>query len=129
MQLLSFLQETKSLESESQKLEREIETLQRLKQQLEFVLEAHKPACRADAMSNVEPYRIVTPSKQALRPTSLPIATTAVAPSISMPSSTSASQLVFDFPLTGLTPLLDPFAAVFEATSPNALLSPSLLLA
>lgn len=127
-----LLEETKSLESESQKLEREIETLQRLKQQLEFVLEAHRPGCRADAMSalsNVEPFRIVAPSNQALRPTSLPITTTAVVPSINMPSSTSASQLVFDFPLTGLTPLLDPFA-MFEATSPNALLlSPSSLLA
>lgn len=133
-----LLEETKSLEQESQKLQKEIETLERLKHQLEFVLEAHKPSCKADVAINqypvlkVEPCSNIAPtSHPAQRPTSLPIATTTTPSSASMLVSTSASHLSFDFPLTGLTPLGDPAAlfASLDGTSPSAiLLSPSSLL-
>lgn len=124
------------MEQESQKLEKEIETLERLKHQLEFVLEAHKPSCKADVTINqypmlkVEPCGNIAPtSHPAQRPTSLPIAVTT--PSAGMLVSTSASHLSFDFPLTGLTPLGDAAAlfASLDGTSPSAiLLSPSSLL-
>lgn len=42
-----FLQESEGLEEEQSKLENEIQMLQQQKEQLEFLLEAHKPVCSA----------------------------------------------------------------------------------
>lgn len=135
--LFALVQETKVLEEESQKLEKEIKTLEQLKHQLEFVLEAHKPMCKADFNAStfkMEPQSIPT-SMPASRPTTLPIATTnalQVSSSTTIPTS-AANQLFFDFPsTTGLTPLTDPLAffGSLEGASPSLfLLSPSSLLA
>lgn len=133
-----LLIETKNLEDESQKLEKEIETLERLKRQLEFVLDAHKPMCKADGLlENSANMKVdakeLGSGSQTIRPTYLPITTTA-APSTSGSVSTSTNQLfLFDFPSTGLTPLGDPmtFFGSSDASSPSGvfLLSPSSLLA
>src|SRR6218665_4207622 len=138
MQLLFVLvQETKVLEEESQKLEKEIRGLEQLKHQLEFVLEAHKPVCKADVNTSTfktEPQSVAT-SNPASRPTSLPIVITSapqVNPTAVPTTSSMANQLFFDFPSTGLTPLADPMAffGSLEGASPSLfLLSPSSLLA
>ena len=121
------------LESEGQQLEREIENLRRQRDQLEFVLEAHRPSCHGDVSEFVKNEAVAsdnvqqpTVSMTAIRPTSLAIGHSLIP---AMPD--------FDFDLgsTGVTPVISTSGQnVFlglgaDFMSPTTLLgSPSSLL-
>jgi hypothetical protein len=125
-----LLNETEGLEEEQAHLEDEIQKLQSEKEQLEFLLEAHRPLCKVSSTAPVSSYNVtitstagqpaikleksLTPPPQ--RPTSLGIATTtvpAVTNATGIPISTPSNGIsVFNFGLeamvdghTGLTPL------------------------
>jgi hypothetical protein len=141
-----LLAETEMLEREASKLESEIENLQRQKNQLEFVLESHKPLCH-NAMQVLRPTvmqikqeRTTPPTtlstnqfitNSATRPTSLPISSSHVvgssAPTTTMTSTVLGSIFSFDTAtsLTGLTPM---FAADMQSPSSFLVLSPTALL-
>jgi hypothetical protein len=151
-----LLTETQQLEAESQKLEREIESLRKQRDQLAFVLDAHRPSCRADVpeIVKMEPQRAATataPSMAyqqqaaagiAVRPSSLPIThkltpTTTNAAATALTSTAAAGPLSFNFDTTGFTPVVSSSGmGIFLGTgtdfvSPTTLLllSPSALLA
>jgi hypothetical protein len=140
-----LLTETEQLEQESTRLEREIANLRRQKNQLEFVLEAHKPSCHALPSLHMAPHNIksekvytslaaptAVPTTTSVRPNSLPIAnpTTCYGMTITTTSSINGNLFSFDpnTSLTGLTPML---SAAADLSSPSSylLLSPSTLLA
>jgi len=99
-----LLTETQHLESEGQKLEREIENLRRQRDQLQFVLEAHKPVCHGgnDLADMIKSEPVPTTSGAVavgpVRPSSLPIATST--------ASSSNLDLTFDLGSTGVTPIV-----------------------
>jgi hypothetical protein len=102
-----LLTETQQLESEGQRLEREIENLRRQRDQLQFVLEAHRPVCRGDACEPVKMENVFSDnmhsmtsmaSMAAVRPTSLPLASNMI------PITTS--DFSFDIGSTGVTPIV-----------------------
>jgi len=127
-----LLLETEQLEQESSRLEREIEQLRRQKHQLEFVLEAHKPTCRAvlplptnTAQSHQikleKPEQMLAPSTSVMRPNSLPI------PATCRGSVVTTSSSVFSFDTsTGLTPM---FSGDMGSPTSYLMVSPSTLLA
>lgn len=125
-----LLNETEGLEEEQANLEDEIQKLQSEKEQLEFLLEAHRPLCKVSSTAPVSSYNVtitssagqpaikleksLTPPPQ--RPTSLGITTTTVpvvTNATGIPISTPSNGIsVFNFGLeamvdghTGLTPL------------------------
>ena len=121
-----YYQETQKLEAEAQKLEREIENLHKQKNQLQFVLDAHRPTCCVDVpqikmeSGEFEPDVLAT-LPQALRPSSLPI---------SGQVASTPSQASFDFGLgsTGFTPIVSSSGVgVFLGTGSD-IVSPSALL-
>jgi len=112
-----LLTETQQLESEGQKLEREIENLRRQRDQLQFVLDAHRPVCRGgDGTSDKQPASSVT---TAVRPNSLSIAVT---------TATSADA-IFDLGSTGVTPIVSASGMnLFLPTAGTDFMSPTTLL-
>lgn len=122
------MKETQKLEAEAQKLEREIENLHKQKNQLQFVLDAHRPTCCGDVpqikmdigTGELEPNVLCT-LPQALRPNSLPI---------SGQLASTPSQASFDFGLgsTGFTPIVSSSGVgVFLGTGSD-IVSPTALL-
>jgi fos-like antigen len=135
-----LLAETQKLEAESQRLEREIEKLRKQRDQLEFVLEAHRPTCCGDVpevkMENLEPAASFTQTtiSSAVRPNSLAISGKTVPTATNVPDD--RPSLNFDLGLTGFTPIVSNSGmAVFlgsgtDFASPSGLvLSPSTLIA
>lgn len=129
--------ETKQLEAEAERLENEIRNLQRQRDQLQFVLEAHRPVCREVLEIKVEKsVETSEPSSHmATRPNSLPIGSSRVVPT-SLPSISLSGELGFGFDLdsTGLTPVVSAagygvfLGAGSDFVSPTALMmSPSSL--
>lgn len=136
----TLLAKTEELEQESGRLEREIESLRRMKNQLEYVLDAHKPTCTA-TFANIKtekPEAISLSVSSAIRPSNLPISTVPTTCRSSLMTSfdgvmTSSANVLdgmifsFDTPTTlvGLTPMMMPG----ELGSPSSLvmLSPSLI--
>jgi hypothetical protein len=122
-----LLTETQQLESEGQRLEREIENLRRDRDQLVFILEAHKPVCRAVVSEPVKVEQTQNDNFQsmhsimAVRPKSLPIANNVVP---------VTSDFSFGLGSTGVTPIVsesgpNPFLSctVTDFMSPSVLLS------
>lgn len=117
-----LINESEGLEDEQAKLEEEIQSLQAQKEQLEFLLEAHKPLCSKKSQTGGQDTLKVESSHPFSRPTSLPLRSTTVttrpppttvAESIGIPITTPSSGCaVFNFGLeammdghTGLTPI------------------------
>jgi hypothetical protein len=152
----TLLNETQQLEAEAQKLEREIENLRKQRDQLAFVLEAHRPSCRADVpeIVKMEPqcaataatsrtaYQQQATAATAVRPSTLPIAhkLTPTNAASAMPTAAdfaAAGPLSFNFDTTGFTPVVSSSGmGIFLGTgsdfvSPTTLLllSPSALIA
>lgn len=144
-----LLAETQVLEAEAQKLEQEIENLRKQRDQLQFVLDAHRPTCRGEVsqvtVGGIEPIpqisqQIVASTHSAVRPNSLAISQR-TAPSVaSTASEVLGDAFAFNFDLglgsTGFTPVVSSAGmGVFlgsgaDFVSPTALmLSPSTLLA
>lgn len=120
-------QETQQLESEGQKLEREIENLRRQRDQLQFVLEAHKPVCHGgndlSEMIKPEPMPLVSAiGASAVRPTSLPIVTSTAT------SSAMNVDLTFDLGSTGVTPIVSASGVNLFLPAGTDYMSPSTLL-
>lgn len=65
--VVSFVKETESLEDEKLRLEKEISNLQRQRNQLEFVLEAHVPRCQV--LATVGPGGLQPPAAHLQPPT------------------------------------------------------------
>lgn len=130
-----LLAETEKLEQESTRLEREIENLRRTKNQLEFVLDAHKPTCTAVLHDiKLEPASSSTMSAANFcpaRPTNLPISSvpTTCRNSLITSSSSILDGMIFSFdtPPTGLTPMM--LGGDLSSPSSLVLLSPSTLIA
>ncbi|ELU03492.1 hypothetical protein CAPTEDRAFT_170504 [Capitella teleta] len=122
-----LLNETEGLEEDQADLEEEIQKLQAQKEQLEFLLEAHRPLCKVSAATPASSYTVTIassagqpsiklektltpPPPPPQRPTSLGIAATSAT---GIPISTPSNGIsVFNFGLeamvdghTGLTPL------------------------
>jgi hypothetical protein len=154
----TLLNETQQLEAEAQKLEREIENLRKQRDQLAFVLEAHRPSCRADVpeIVKMEPQRAAAATATAsriayqqqataataVRPSTLPIAhklapTNAANAAPTAADLAAAGPLSFNFDTTGFTPVVSSSGmGIFLGTgsdfvSPTTLLllSPSALIA
>ena len=125
------------LEAEAQKLENEIRNLRRQRDQLQFVLEAHRPTCRGDVDEiKLEPTPELTEMTAAVaaRPTTLPIANRTVPTVNSLASAISDFGLSFELESTGLTPVVSSagygvfLGAGTDFVSPTALImSPSSL--
>ncbi|XP_013406659.1 transcription factor kayak [Lingula anatina] len=151
----TLLTETDGLEDQKASLEQEIQSLQQQKEQLEFLLQAHKPVCKHDIKApkqqerksiivKAEPSSTVSScqgSKGATsRPNSLPLAesrtavTAATGVSISTPSN-GIFTFGFDTMVdghTGLTPVTGPSCASqvqrgSSDSSPDTLNSPTLI--
>jgi len=125
----SLINESEGLEEEQAKLEEEIQSLQSQKEQLEFLLEAHKPVCSKKCQTSSGSTVTITGSIGASgikmekplsppssRPTSLnikPRVSSIIAESAGIPITTPSSGVnVFNFGLeammdghTGLTPI------------------------
>lgn len=119
----TLLSESEDLEEEQAKLEEEIQTLQQQKEQLEFLLQAHRPLCPKKFASDERE------NNGSQRPNSLPV--TSAFPRVSeatgIPISTPSSG-VFNFGLesmldghTGLTPLTDGPSCAREVQRRNSL--------
>lgn len=106
-----LLAETQELEAEGQRLEREIENLRKQRDQLEFVLDAHRPMCHGQEH---EPLNMIKPEPlgqvvmmsmnmmqpvAALRPNSLPVVSNLAT------TSSALSFGSFDLGSTGVTPV------------------------
>ncbi len=118
---IMYLQETEQLEEEKATLENDIQTLQQQKDQLVFLLEAHKPMCAAqkkvngnvtvkvepavDDEKNVNTTIVTSASTMATmsRPNSLPLAAQKRIPiSTSSATITEATGIVISTPSNGL---------------------------
>jgi len=120
----SLLNESENLEEQQVKLEDEIQSLQQQKEQLEFLLQAHKPLCPKKFSSDS------APCSSSQRPNSLPVASavfTAVSEATGIPISTPSSG-VFNFGLeamldghTGLTPVTDGISCASEVNRSTSL--------
>jgi hypothetical protein len=125
--LYRLCQETQQLESEGQRLEREIENLRRQRDQLQFVLEAHRPVCRGDTCEPVKVENVMNEnmhsmsSMAAVRPTSLPLANNMV------PIQTS--DFSFDLGSTGVTPIVSASGLNLFLGPGSDFMSPTALLA
>ena len=109
-----LINETENLEEEKASLENEIQTLQQQKEQLEFLLKAHKPMCSAKihnqaaaavAVVKSEPMESVVTT----RPNSLPLVITTAAPiaatrtmPITATSVTEATGIAISTPSSGV---------------------------
>lgn len=119
----TLINETENLEEEKAELENEIHNLQKQKEELQFLLEAHRPACKHSQHMPVQQQHNLlgaTPASSAAaisypmsRPSTLPLRTTQ-APATTAPVSLSTPSSGLSFPLgldtmidghTGLTPL------------------------
>lgn len=153
-----LINETEQLEEEKATLENEVQTLQQQKEQLEFLLQAHKPLCnmKKDVKKHnhsilpvkikQEPMITEVTCAATSRPTSLPLIkrtlssmTCAVTEALGVPITTPSNG-VFTFPLdtlvdhTGLTPIAGPSCASqvqrnSSDSSPDTMSSPSKLMA
>ena len=102
------LQQTEDLEDQKSSLESEIKTLQQQKEQLEFLLDAHRPLCESrKAIIKTEPSEGETTDMACQtiaarpRPTTLPLSTTArVTTAVS--SVTLATGIPINTPSTGV---------------------------
>ncbi|XP_074644339.1 fos-related antigen 1-like [Tubulanus polymorphus] len=115
-----LVQETEALESEKSDLENEIQGLQQQKEQLEFLLQAHKPLCKITSQTvsgvtikreNADESSLCSGNINT-RPMSLPLQKTNNAGDLGVPISTPSNG-IFSFGLdsivdghTGLTPLI-----------------------
>lgn len=126
----NLIQETEDLEEEQAELQQDIQSLQQQKEQLEFLLQAHKPRCQVSGGNQVkiktEPEEgpqdlVIKHLPQAIkaeptesctsRPTSLPISssvTEATGVTINTPSSVLLGLDSMVDGHTGLTPLTGP---------------------
>jgi cell division protein FtsB len=154
----TLLNETQQLEAEAQKLEREIESLRKQRDQLAFVLEAHRPSCRADVpeIVKMEPqhsaaatatasriaYQQHATAATAVRPSTLPIAhklapTNGANAAPTAADLAAAGSLSFNFDTTGFTPVVSSSGmglflgtgSDFASPTTLLLLSPSALIA
>ena len=100
------------LEEEKASLETEVESLQQVKEHLEFVLEAHRPLCthkhtqvKKEGIENRPPCTTSCPST---RPNSLPLAASTLATGVAITTPSSVINTISLDNLvdhTGLTPL------------------------
>jgi FtsZ-binding cell division protein ZapB len=138
-------EETEELEDVQAKLENEIQNLNQQKEQLEFILQAHRPMCKKHANSvsvivKSEPKRphVTVPVAPApsIRPTSLSIKSE---PTISASQATLATGVpivtpssgIVTFSLdgsTGLTPLCGPATTCASLVDNSELCTPTTLI-
>lgn len=107
-----LINETEGLEEEKATLENEIQTLQQQKEQLEFLLKAHKPMCSAKLPSHAAGAAVLvkaepTDGSSTTRPNSLPLVMTTAAPvtatrTMPVTSVTEATGIAISTPSTGV---------------------------
>jgi len=112
-----LLNETEGLEEEQAHLEEEIQKLQSEKEQLEFLLEAHRPLCKVSSTAPVSSYNVTitstagqpsiklekAPTPPPQRPTSLGIVTTSTANPPMVPAVTNATGIPISTPSNGIS--------------------------
>nr|XP_060614615.1 fos-related antigen 1-like [Anolis sagrei ordinatus] len=117
-----LFKETDQLEAEQSKLQKEIAELQKQKERLELVLEAHRPACKVQGQSpgkEKEGGDQTTTIKQESPPgPSVPRRAAPVPPSITLPPSGPLEPEALHTPTLMSTPSLTPFTPSLVFTYP-----------
>ncbi|XP_057706252.1 fos-related antigen 1a isoform X3 [Corythoichthys intestinalis] len=126
--------ETEQLEDEKSRLQNEIAELQKQKEKLELVLEAHRPICKiqdssdsdGDAGAGLSSSALVkTEPEEYAAPGPAPAKTQKVKPKISLPAKSASSSSgqeseSLHTPVLASTPSLTPLAASMIFTYPSA---------
>ncbi len=103
-----LINETENLEEEKASLENEIQTLQQQKEQLEFLLKAHKPMCSAKLSAQALQAAVVVKtepvesSATTSRPNSLPLVVSSAAAASVARTVTEAIGIPISTPSTGV---------------------------